>query len=240
MNSCKSDRVCCTKLNNISVKIDEKYLVKDINIHLHCSELTAILGPNGAGKSTLLKAILNDIKHTGTLTYETHKAHNIKKPLIGYVPQEVTFDKLYPMSVYDMVASTIMKKPLFMFKNWDISKKVEDILKIVKAEGLKHKKVGELSGGELQRVILAIALNPMPDILLLDEPVSGIDNNGLKLFYEIVSTIKTKYDITILLVSHDFNMIEKYADKIILLNKEVLKVGNPEEVFKSKEFKKIF
>lgn len=240
MNNCSNNKVCCTKLNDISVIRDGKYLLKNINIHVHCNELTAILGPNGAGKSTLLKAILNDIEHTGSLTFETHKTHTVKKPIIGYVPQEVTFDKLYPMTVYDMVASTIMKSPVFMFKNKEISKKVDDILGIVKAVDLKERKVGMLSGGELQRVILALALNPIPDILLLDEPVSGIDNNGLKLFYDIVSELKTKYDITIILVSHDFNMVDKYADRVVLLDKEVLMEGKPYEVFSSNKFKEIF
>ena len=100
--------------------------------------------------------------------------------------------------------------------------------------------MGDLSGGEIQRVLLALALTPMPDILLLDEPVSGVDVRGMNIFYEIVSKIRKKYDLTIILVSHDFESVKKYADKVVLLDKTIKKQGSPKEVFSSKEFNELF
>lgn len=97
------------------------------------------------------------------------------------------------------------------------------------------KRVGNLSGGELQRVLLAIATSPVPNLLILDEPVSGVDRNGTKDFYEILSNLKKQYDMSIILVSHDLDLV-KYADRVILLDKEVVKEGTAEEVFKSDEF----
>jgi len=88
--------------------------------------------------------------------------------------------------------------------------------------------------------MLALALNPMPDILLLDEPVSGVDRRGMSLFYETVSKLRNDYDLTVILISHDFEAVKKYADKVILLDKKILKQGSPNEVFNSKEFKDSF
>ncbi len=237
---CKAKKVCCTKINNFSVVKEGEEIIKDVNIHLHCSELTAIVGPNGAGKSTLLKAMLSDIQHTGELVFESHNNHFVKKPIIGYVPQILEYDKDYPMTVSEFIASTNEKKPVFFGTSYNIDTKIDKVLKLVEASELKNKKIGSLSGGELQRVILALSISPMPDILLLDEPVSGIDQNGLKMFYNIVSKLRKEYDITILLISHDFNMVKKYADKVILLNHKVLKQGKPEEVFNSKEYNELF
>ena len=105
---------------------------------------------------------------------------------------------------------------------------------------LIDKSIGDLSGGELQRVLLAISTKPTPNLLILDEPVSGIDKNGTKDFYELVNNLKTKYDMSILLVSHDLDLVKKYADRVILLDKEVMKEGTPEEVFNSFEFHRYF
>lgn len=239
MNNCKGQKLCCTKINNLSVKIDDKYIIKDINLHLHCSEITAIVGPNGAGKSTLLKAILQDVKHTGSLTYKTHSDNTIKKPILGYVPQTLEFDRLYPMSVFDLLYIAARQKYKFLNKS-TIKNKIYDVLKMVDITNLANRKIGQLSGGELQRVVLALALIPMPDILLLDEPVSGVDQNGLKLFYSIVSKLRVEHDMTIILVSHDFKITSKYANKVILINKEIVKQGTPKEVFYSNEFINLF
>ena len=115
-----------------------------------------------------------------------------------------------------------------------------DALKKVEAEELLEKKLGDLSGGELQRVLLALALTPMPDILLLDEPVSGVDMKGMGIFYDIVSNMRKKYDLTIILISHDFELVKKYADKVVLLDKTIKKQGSPKDVFSSKEFNELF
>ena len=110
----------------------------------------------------------------------------------------------------------------------------------MKAEYLIDRRLGALSGGELQRILLALALDPLPDLLLLDEPISGVDKIGMRIFYELVAELKTVEDMAILLISHDLEMIERFADKVILLNKKILKIGKAQEVFQSDEMRAVF
>lgn len=230
----------CTKINNIGVTIGKQVILKNVNIHIHCGELTVIIGKNGAGKSTLLKAILGEIPHTGEITFLDMKENSKKKIKIGYVPQSINVERHMPTTVYDMFTSYISDVPVCFKKDKKIYDEIKEHLKLFGAEKLIDKGIGNLSGGELQRVLLAIATKPLPNLLILDEPVSGIDVNGIKDFYEIINRLKTKYDMSIILVSHDLELVRKYADKVILLDKEILKEGTPENVFNSFEFKKRF
>ncbi len=230
----------CTKINNISVKFGKEVILKNVNLHVHCGELTVIIGRNGAGKSTLLKAILGEVEHTGNITFMDMKEKMAKKIKIGYVPQSINIEKHMPTTVYDLFASCICHVPVFLKKDKKIYQEIKEQLKLFGAEKLIDKSIGDLSGGELQRVLLAIATKPIPNLLILDEPVSGIDENGTKDFYELVNQLKTKYDMSILLVSHDLDLVQKYADRVILLDKEVVKEGTPDEVFHSLEFQNRF
>ena len=230
----------CTKINNIVVKIGKDVILKDVNIHIHCGELTVIIGRNGAGKSTLLKAILGEIEHTGNIVFVDQKDNVTKKIKIGYVPQSINIERHMPTTVYDLFASCITHIPVFLRKDNKIYDEVKEHLKIFGADALIDKSIGDLSGGELQRVLIAIATKPTPNLLILDEPVSGIDRNGIKEFYKIISKLKSEYDMSIILVSHDLDLAKKYADKVILLDKEVIKEGTPDDVFKSLEFKNRF
>ena len=145
-----------------------------------------------------------------------------------------------PTTVYDLFASCITHIPVFLKKDKKIYDEIKEHLKIFGADALIDKSIGDLSGGELQRVLIAIATKPIPNLLILDEPVSGIDRNGIKDFYKIISKLKTEYDMSIILVSHDLDLAKKYADKVILLDKEIIKEGTPDDVFKSLEFKNRF
>jgi len=234
LNTCSSD-LCCTKIENLCVNKGNQEILKNVNLHIHCGELTALIGANGAGKSTLLKAIIGEHEYSGSLTFADGNEKMSRRPIIGYVPQKLDFDYSSPVSVLDVFASTQSNRPVY----FSYDKKVKDIalrsLRKVQGENLINKRLGVLSGGELQRVLLALALEPIPDILLLDEPVSGIDQNGLKLFYEIVSNLRENYDLSIILVSHDLSVVYDYADRIAFLNNKTIEcVGRPEEVFSNK------
>ncbi len=229
---------CCTKINNISVTLGKKEILKDVNIHIHCGHLEVIIGKNGAGKSTLLRAILGEINHTGEIVFKNSDEKNAKIR-IGYVPQKVNVENS-PMTVFDMIASYTCNKPVFLYKD---KKNYDDIKKHLKdfgAEELIDSKVNRLSGGELQRVLLAMATMPYPDLLILDEPVSGIDKNGKEQFYNKINELKTNHDLAIILVSHDFEFVKKYADDVIMLDGKVVMQGKPEEVFASEVFKDTF
>ena len=227
----------CTKINNISVNISGQEILKNVSIHVHCGQLTVIIGRNGAGKSTLLKAILGEVEHSGNIVFTDMKDNRTKKIKIGYVPQKINVERHMPTTVYDLFASCISDIPVFLKKDKKLYKEIKEQLNIFGADELIDKSIGELSGGELQRVLIAIATKPIPNLLILDEPVSGLDENGTRSFYKILQELKNKYDMSIILVSHDFELTKQYADKVILLDKEVIKEGTPEQVFESLEFK---
>ena len=230
-NSCG---YCCTKISNISVKRGSKQILKNVNIHIHCGKLTVIIGKNGAGKSTLLNAILGEIPHEENITFK-NKNNEEKKIKIGYVPQKLDLENS-PITVYDMVASFSSNKPTFLFKSKKLYEKIKEHLKDFGADNLIDRKVNRLSGGELQRVMLGMAMMSKPDLLILDEPISGIDKNGKEQFYKKIYDLKKSNDMAIILVSHDFEYVKKYADDVILLNQVIEKEGTPDEVFKSKIF----
>lgn len=238
MKSCNG--LCCTKIVDLGVVLGGHTILKDINLHIHCGELTAIIGPNGAGKSTLLKAILGQVKHSGTMQYRDAKNARTNNPLIRYIPQNLIFDRDLPVSVLDFLVACRSNYPTWLPLPKKLRTKMKDSLAIVKAEHLAIRRLGALSGGELQRVLLALALDPLPDLLLLDEPTTGIDPNGIELFFKTVSMIRKTYDLSIILVSHDLGWISDFADRVVLLNQTILSQGNPSEVYGSKSFREIF
>ena len=227
MDEKKACGLHCTKINNISVKFGNDVILKNVSIHIHCGELTVIIGRNGAGKSTLLKAILGEVEHKGNIIFTDEKDNLTKKIKIGYVPQKLNIEKHMPTTVFDMFASCISYIPVFMKKDKKIYKEIKEHLKIFGVDRLIDKSIGDLSGGELQRVLIAMATKPIPNLLILDEPVSGIDKNGIRDFYQILNRLKAEYDMSIILVSHDLELANQYADRVILLDKEVIKEGTP-------------
>lgn len=232
--------LCCTKIEHFQVRLSSTTILEDVNLHIHCRELTAVIGQNGAGKSTLLKAMLGEIPHSGTLSFFDEKGIHTGNPLIGYVPQHLLFDRETPVSVADLFLSANSRIPICFWREKGAKERIMKSLAIVKAEHLISRKLGTLSAGELQRVLLALALDPIPDLLLLDEPVSGIDQNGLDLFYELLNEIKTRYDLSIILVSHDLDYVRRFADRVILLNRTILLNGTPAEVFSHETTAKTF
>lgn len=233
-------KVCCTRIEGFGVRAGEMTIFENVNIHIHCGELTALIGPNGAGKSTLLKAILGEVAHVGSLHYVDAKGLHTGHPVIGYVPQYLHFDLSAPASVMDLFTACFTNRPVWLFGAGRFRKRVLRNLQRVKAQHLIDRRLGALSGGEMQRILLALALDPAPDLLLLDEPVSGVDQNGLALFYEIVSELRKRHDMAILLISHDLALVERHADQVILLDKQVLCSGPPEKVFSDAQTKRLF
>jgi zinc transport system ATP-binding protein len=228
---CNSE-FCCTRIEHFGVTRSNYEILKDINLHIHCGDLTALIGPNGAGKSTLLKAILGEIDHSGELVFLDAKDQRTGRPLIGYVPQKLDFDYSSPISVLDLFAAAVSPWPVCFVQSRRAYQRACRSLQRVQAEHLVKRRLGALSGGELQRVMLALALDPVPDLLLLDEPVAGIDQQGLQLFYQTVSELRRNYDLSIILVSHDLRLLAQYADRVVFLNnKTVESMGTPWEVF---------
>lgn len=230
----------CIKIKNLGVSFGEQVVLKDVNLHMHCGSLNAIIGKNGAGKSTLVRAILKDIPSEGVIEYRDTKNGKMQHLKIGYVPQSINIEKNTPVSVYDLIASYQFHYPVFFPKNKRIYREIKKHLEIFEAAELIDKQVCNLSGGQLQRVLLSMAIMDRPKLLLLDEPVSGIDKNGMELFYKTITYLKKHYDMAIILISHDLEYVKRYADHVVLLDKTVLKQGTVEDVFESEEFAQVF
>jgi len=230
---------CCLRIQNLSVKIEGDAILSNVDLHVHCGEMVALIGPNGAGKSTLLKAILGQREYDGVISFSV-PGQRTRKAKIGYVPQSPSFDPGDPITVADLFACCMSKRPAFLGLSKRMRQKVLACLERVHGEDLIDKRVGTLSGGELQRVLLALALEPVPNILLLDEPLSGVDVEGMETLMEMLDEIRQSYDLSILMTTHDFAMLPRYADQVVLIDHRVVSQGTPLEVLGSEAFRKVF
>lgn len=231
---------CCLRLNNVSVKIGTDSILKDVTLHVHCGEMVALIGPNGAGKSTILNAILGQREYDGVISFSAPGMRHRKPPRIGYVPQSPAFDPGDPVSVADLFSCCMAKRPAFLGISKAMREKITECLDRVHGADLIDKRVGTLSGGELQRVLLALALEPLPNILILDEPLSGVDVEGMETLMDMLDEIRKTYDLSILMTTHDFGMLDRYADQVVLIDHAVLKQGTVAEVLESAEFRQVF
>ena len=230
---------CCLKVQGLGVAAGDQVILQDVSFHLHCGEITALIGPNGAGKSTLFRTILGQLPHTGDIDFQRAGGKHTR-PLIGYVPQSPSFDRGDPVSVLDLFTASISDWPVFLPTPKKLRDRVLGCLERVHAGPLIDKRIGSLSGGELQRVLLAMALEPVPHILILDEPLSGVDIEGERQLLDMLDEVRRQFDLSILLSTHDFATLEEYADKVILLQSTVLRAGAPAEVLASQEFQDVF
>ena len=230
---------CCLRVENVSVRIGNEQILKDMNLHVHCGEMVALIGPNGAGKSTFLKTILGQREYEGIIAF-SEPGKRSKKPRIGYVPQSPAFDPSDPFSVADLFACCMSRRPAFLGLSRSMRELVAECLERVHGEELMDKRVGTLSGGELQRVLLALALEPLPNILILDEPLSGVDAEGMESLMTMLDEIRKSYDLSILMTTHDFSTLQRYADQVVLIDHTILVKGSPETVLRSDEFHRAF
>ncbi|MBQ9859134.1 MAG: metal ABC transporter ATP-binding protein [Clostridia bacterium] len=230
----------CMKINHITVTTGGQTLVEDVSLHAHCGEITAVIGRNGAGKSTLFKAIVGDLPHSGEVLFTGHDGVPAnRRPRIGYVPQTLNIDPGSPATVLDLAVTYTSRWPAFLPTPRRLRRELAAHFAKFQAEGLLDKPAGRLSGGEWQRVLLAIATRPHPDLLILDEPLSGVDEAGLQQVYALLEQLRQQ-DMVILLISHDLRYVRDHADRVVLLDQKVLAKGTPADVFSSPAFAQAF
>lgn len=231
----------CLQVHNLSVVIDGRTILNNIQLHAHCGELTVLIGRNGAGKSTLMKTLVGEVPFSGDITFSGHDGEpTAHKPRCGYVPQTLNIDKSSPTSVQDMLLCYTSRLPVFLPRRTKTIEVMKVHLRSFGADDLLHKRVGELSGGELQRVLLALATWNKPDMVLLDEPVSGVDNEGLLSFYQLMDSLREQ-DMLTVLISHDLTFVREHADRVVLLeNGSVAAAGTPKTVFATEAFARAF
>ena len=232
--------LCHLEIDGMSVSRGGQTLLHDVSMHIHCGQLTVLIGQNGAGKTTLIRALLGELPHGGVIRHVDDHGRDIPHLRTGYVPQHLLFDREMPVTVEDFLAAAFTRRPVWTGVSRKTRARVREALMAVEAADLAQRPLGRCSGGEIQRVLLALALNPAPDLLVLDEPVSGVDQNGLKMFLDTVLRLKETHHLAILLVSHDLRLVREYADHVVLLDKTVLCQGTAEAVFATPEFDTVF
>ena len=237
-------------IENATMQFGGVVAVDNLNLTVDKDQIVSLIGPNGAGKSTLFRSILGQLPYSGSITFAPAGGPAIRladgtvmggtRPLIGYVPQSPSFDRGDPVSVLDFFTAATARWPVCLPIPGKYRERCRRSLERVHGGDLLDKPMGGLSGGQLQRVLLALALEPVPHILVLDEPLSGVDIEGEHQLLEMLDELRTEYDLSILLSTHDFATLGQFADKVILLNKRVLRMGPPEEVTSSPEFYETF
>ena len=218
-----SDQNILVKLKDAGFKINDKWLVRGVSLQVEKGKIVTLIGPNGSGKSTTAKIALGIYKKIdGSVEKNTDK--------IGYVPQKISIDWTLPLRVYDFMLLT---------ENLD-EETINNALSLTGVTHLKNKNLGDLSGGEFQRVLLARAISKKPELLVLDEPVQGVDFTGEIALYELIKKISETLKCGILLISHNLHVVMSKTDHVVCLNGHVCCSGTPISVANNKKYQELF
>ncbi len=208
--------------DNISVKFQQHTALKNVSLQVQRGEIVTLIGPNGAGKSTLVRVVLGlSIPQQGKIVRQSNIC-------IGYMPQHLTIDPILPLTVAKFINLGKVKK------------NIQPILEEVKITELLNRPLQNISGGEMRRVLLARALLREPDLLVLDEPIQGVDVVGQYELYELIAQIRNRHGCGILMVSHDLHLVMAATDKVICLNQSICCSGHPEIVTKHPAYLELF
>lgn len=219
------------EVNNVSVTLDSEKVFTDISFSLKRGEALVIIGPNGAGKTVLFRALLGLIPYRGKISWaeNTH---------IGYVPQKFPIEKGMPLSVQEFF---LLRANHFWLPRKSFIDNLKNELSLVGlSKDILPKPVGELSGGQLQRLLVSWAMLNHPDVLLFDEPTAGIDIGFEETIYHLMQRMQNDLGTAILLISHDLNIVYRYAQTVLCLNKKMVCHGPPREVLNPKELVKLY
>lgn len=230
------------QLRNVGVKLGDTRVLSEVNADLAQGEITALIGLNGSGKTTLLRAILKEVPYTGSITFRCGHDHSRPAPQhVGYVPQKLSLDANLPLTVLDFLALALQRWPIFLGISPKVRQRVEGMLTRVWSPHLIDRPVAKISGGELQKVLLALAMEPNPELLLLDEPAAGVDFESQAKFYDLIAQMNRETKVTILLVSHELNVVPRFAHHVLCLKDgRVACQGPPREVTTPEVLAKIF
>ena len=218
-----SENNILVKLKDAGIRQNDKWLVQGVSLEVEKGKIVTLIGPNGSGKSTTAKIALGIYKKIeGKVEKFTDK--------IGYVPQKISVDWTLPLRVHDFMVLTENLK----------DEEINKALTLTGVLNLKNKNLGNLSGGEFQRVLLARAISKKPELLVLDEPVQGVDFTGEIALYKLIKEISDRLNCGILLISHDLHTVMSATDHVVCLNGHVCCSGSPIDVAKNNEYKALF
>jgi ABC-type Mn2+/Zn2+ transport system ATPase subunit len=222
--------------NNVTVVLGDSTIVEDITMEVESGEIVALIGPNGAGKTTLLKAILGLLPvRAGEVRFFGKRLSELgsERARLGYVPQRLEIDRAIPVTVEELVAVNT-PRPYYS------PQALRRVLAEVDAEAIATRRVGQLSGGELQRVLLAMNLLRDPRILFLDEPATGIDIEGERLFYDILEHLRSDRGMAVLMVSHDISVVYRFASRVVCINRRLMCQGRPGDILNDETLERLY
>lgn len=221
-------------VKNLSYTLNNQAILQDISFTIEKGDILVIIGPNGSGKTTLLKNIIGILTPTKGEVIIDGKTPTTALGKIGYVPQKFEFDRLTPITVHEFMA---LEK---CAHSGHSEKHISFALEQVGLKGSEKKKLGVLSGGEFQRVMIARALLHEKELLIFDEPSAGIDLAGEETVYSLIASINQKTKATCIIVSHELSIVNRYAKNVLCLNKELVCFGRPEVAINSETIKNLY
>ena len=236
-NMCHANGAAVT-FENVTVSLGGNTILENVSARIPQGSCTAIVGPNGAGKTTMLLALLGEVPFSGGI--RVSRAEEGRRLRMGYVPQRLQFDRGMPLAVLEFMVMGWQRSPLWFGVRRAYRDRARELLASVKMDGLEKRRIGALSGGEMQRVLLALALGQEPDLLVLDEPASGVDFQGEHVFCELLDKLRCEHGFTQLMVSHDLPTVTHHATHVICLNRKVAAEGSPREVLTAETLTAIF
>lgn len=228
-------------LETVGVRRGNEDVLTNVTCTIQRGMVTAVIGPNGAGKTTLLQAILGLLPFSGRMRYfDVQGVERPERPRIGYVPQRLGFDRALPITVLEFLALMLQRRPIWISIKDRTRERAEEALQRLHAAHLLSRPLEGLSGGEIQRVLLAAALMDNPELLLLDEPVSAVDIAGGHLFCDVLEEAREKHKLTVVMVSHDLSVVSQHAQRVICLNRTVSCQGDAPEVLSAEQLFAIY
>ncbi len=230
-------------VRDLRVRLGDNEVLRGLACEIGRGQITAVLGLNGSGKTTLLRALLKEIPYSGEIRFHCGHDHNRPNPRhVGYVPQKLRLEANMPITVRDLLGVSMQRRPIFFGFGAGLAKQMSAMFAEVGApQALLDRPLEKISGGEQQRVLLALAMQPEPELLLLDEPAAGIDFQDQEKFYDLICRLNRERGTTILLVSHDVSMVSKHAHHILCLKDgQIHCQGTPTEINRPENLQQIF
>ena len=230
------------EVHDLHVSFDGTHVLRGVNMRVPQGQIVALIGPNGSGKTTLLRCLLGLQKFSqGEIRIFGERDVNKVLPRIGYVPQRLALERSFILSVREFLALRLRETQQWF---WHSHKQLDELIRPTLAnigvEALLDRPIAQLSGGQLQRVLIAFALLRKPELLLLDEPTAGVDTPGEETFYDLIADVQRQNMLTVILVSHDLSMVYSHASRVYALNGVICCEGAPAEVMNAESLKQAY
>ncbi|GAB4163361.1 MAG: zinc ABC transporter ATP-binding protein ZnuC [Planctomycetota bacterium] len=207
------------RVRNLEIAFGNRKAIENASFDIPEGGITALIGPNGGGKTSLLKAMLKLVPYSGEITFFPDRGN--RSFSVGYIPQYMDIERENPIRVMEFLLLTLQRTPLWLFRRKSLCDRALSALEEVGASSIASSPIGKLSGGEMQRVLLAKVLLDKPDIVLMDEPMSGIDIAGEELFCALIDKMQERMHCTVVIVSHDLSVVQHHATDVICVNRSI-------------------